>query len=99
MEFLFKEIEPEQDIESVSSPQLLVSNMANGSLKVSVYFMCNSAHEIFEGKVSSGMGKTTLHCKLRSPSGTVTASVKLRKVEYVFPNPQGMANNFVFKAK
>lgn len=98
MKFSFKEVEPEASIESVSSPQLLVCNMADGSLKVLIYFMCNAAQEVLEGRVNSGMGKTILLCKLQSPSGVVTASVKLRKLEYVFPNPQGMITNFVFKA-
>lgn len=97
MVVIFKEVSPEEEISSVPCAQMLRMYLIDGTLKVTVYFMLNSALQIAEGTASSAMGKVTLKCKTTNTSDAITASLSLRKVEYIFPYPEGMANEFIFK--
>ena len=96
MEYKFEVLIPEQDIARVPYPQMLISNMKDGSLKVTVYFMENKALQITGGIARAGKGRVKLYYEAISPSGAYTASVEINKVAYIFPNPEGMAGNFEF---
>lgn len=92
----FEVREPEADIAWVASPQVLVHRAVDGKIKVIVYFMINNAMTITGGTAQSAMGKVKLWFRGESPSGLFTASNRVAKIEYTFPNPQGMARNFEF---
>jgi len=99
LEFEFKVLDPERDMASVSSPQILVYRPKTGGVLVLVYFMENTALKIETGVVKSAMGKITLQYDASHPSGAHTASVSLRKLSYFFPEPDGMTSNFIFTGR
>ena len=96
MQYEFEIQEPEEEMESVSSPQMLVVRTKNGQLKVTIYFMANTALEINGGVAKPAMGKVKLQYTAVTPSGAYTASQTLRKIVFTFTSPQGMASNFEF---
>ena len=96
MDFKFEVQIPEDDIVFVPSPQMLIATTKKGHLKVTIYFMENTAFEIAGGLAKTAMGKVKLQYTTSSPNGAIAASVTLRKIVYLFQNPQGIASNFVF---
>ena len=96
LEYTFEVLEPETELSSVSSPQLMVLKTKSNYLKVVIYFMANTAISITEGFVNTGIGKVKLQYKGELPGKAVTASQTLRKIAFIFPNPQGMASEFEF---
>ena len=96
MEYEFEVQEPEDELEFVSTPQLLIVSTKNGHLKVIIYFMSNTALEINDGIAKSAMSKIKLQYTAVPSNDAYTASQILRKVVYTFTNPQGMASNFEF---
>jgi len=76
--------------------KMIVARTKNSQLKVTVYFMANTALKISGGIAKSVMGKVKLQYTAVTPSGAYTASQTLRKIVFTFTNPQGMASNFEF---
>ncbi len=96
MEYEFEVQEPEDEMEYVASPQMLIVHTKNNQLRVTIYFMTNAALEINGGIARSAMGKVKLQYTAGTPSGAYTASQVLRKVTFTFISPQGIASNFEF---
>jgi len=61
--------------------------------------MANTALEIKSGFAKTAMGNLMLYYLADSPSGAFTASNKLHKVLFTFPNAQGMARTFEFRGQ
>lgn len=99
MEYNFEEVEPDDDVDYVSEPQLSVLHTKEGGLKVIIYLMINTADSITKVFVSPGMGKTKIVCKPSNENGVACASLKLTKLIFRFPNSQGMCTNFDFVVK
>ena len=96
VEYEFEVQEPEDEIGYVPSPQMLIVHTKNDQLRVTIYFMANTAQEISGGIAMSAMGKVKLQYSAITPSGAYTASQTLRKVVFTFNSPQGMTSNFEF---
>ncbi len=95
IEHTFEAVQPEEEFDFVSTPQILVMHTKENELKVIVYLMINTAYVITEGFAVSGLGTMKLFYRVNS-GGVVCASQKLAKIIYTFPNPQGMCTNFRF---
>ena len=96
MEYEFEIQEPEEELEYVPTPQMLIASTKSNQLKATIYFMANTALQIRSGIAKSAMGKIRLQYVADTPSGAYTASETLRKIVFTFTNPQGMASNFEF---
>ena len=96
MQYEFEVQEPGDEMEYVPSPQMLIFHTKNDQLRVTIYFMANTALEINGGIAKSAMGKVKLQYSANPPSGAYTASQSLRKVVFTFDSPQGMATSFEF---
>ncbi len=99
MEYLFEEVELEEEFSSVPGPQIVVLFTKDGGLKVVVYLMINSAHSVTKAVVAPGMGKTKIICKPSNPRGIASASIKLTKLLFTFPDSQGMCTKFAIVEK
>jgi len=99
LEYEFEVLEPEDDLENAPTPQMLVLNTKDNQLRVTIYFMANTALGITGGIAKSAMGKVKLQYTAETPSGAYTASVSLRKIVFTFTDPQGMASNFEFNGQ
>lgn len=96
MQYKFEVQEPDEQMELVPSPRMVVAHTKNGHLMVSIYFMANAALEITGGFAKSSLGKIKLQYLAVAPSGAYTASQTLRKIVFVFTNPQGSVKEFEF---
>ncbi|MGH1538817.1 MAG: hypothetical protein ACRBHB_00210 [Arenicella sp.] len=96
MDYEFEVQEPEEEFDYVPSAQMLIVNTRNKQLRVIIYFMANTALEISQGIATTSMGKVRLQYMADTPSGAYTASQTLRKIVFVFTDPQGMAKEVEF---
>ena len=96
MQYEFEVAEPDEDLEFVPKPQVIVAQTKSGFVKVTVLFMANSALQIDTGIAKSSMGKVKLQFTGKTLSDAYTASQTLRKVVFTFTSPKGMAGNFEF---
>jgi hypothetical protein len=97
MEYEFSVTEVDEHMMFVASPQLRAYKNINEAWVVDILFMENSAAFISRGIAKPGMGKIVLEYEVEYPDGAAAASIKLFKVQYVFPNTEGMPTEFEFK--
>lgn len=99
MKFSFSVLETDEDTVLVASPQVCAYQNRDNAIVVEVLFMENAGASITNGFARPAMGKTILEYEIEFPGGAVTASIKLFKIQYVFPDSKGMSNQFEFKGK
>lgn len=96
LKYDFAVVDVENEISFVSEAQILVFRTKQEETRIQVYFMINTAYEITAGIAKSSLGKTRLWYVASSPSGAVTASIKVAKIQFTFPQSEGLALNFQF---
>lgn len=96
LKYDFSVVDVENEISFVSEAQILVFRTKQEKTIIQVYFMINSAYEITAGIAKSSLGKIRLWYVASSPSGAVAASIKLAKIQFTFPQSEGLAQNFQF---
>ncbi len=82
----FAVIPVEDSLVSVASPQLIAFRDADHVVRVWVYLMLNNALSVTSGQARAAMGKIRLSYSAESPSGALTASQRLAKLEFIFPD-------------
>jgi len=94
--FEFSVIPNEDGIQSVMAPQMTVFYAPDYVINVRIYLMVNRAMQITDGIAKTAIGQTKLWYVAHSPSGAMTASIKLVRLQFTFPNMQGAVPDFMF---
>ena len=85
--------EPEPEYAGLIGDQSLVLTRQDGSTDVIFYFMLNTALEVIDSRVTSGMGKMKFRLIAESEANAVCASVSFRKVRFNLPSGVAVAQN------
>ena len=98
MDFKFSVLDVESDVIEVVKPQIFWYTNTEGEYVVTVYFMENTAAVITKGFAKPMSGKMVLRHEVEYPDGIAMASLNIRKIKYVFSEPEGMPAHFEFES-
>ncbi len=92
----FSEIPTEDGIEAVNPPQMIVVRNKDYAPMVRIYLMLNNALRVTGGTAEVVEEKIELSYAAHSPSGAFTASRRLIRLQFVFPDLVRSLPEFVF---